>query len=712
MQSFDTEIQSGSALKSIKKDELGRDNYVKNLANRIRSYSGSDSLTIGLIGPWGCGKTSLLNFLAEELEKTGKAIAVERFNPWNFSQQDRLVSTFFATLSSIVARVDKSAEARRASEALDLFALATAPASLIGLGFVSEGAKALSSMSKELAKTFGDVEAVKSEISSALEKSPKRYVIVIDDIDRLTHSEICQVFQLVKSMADFKNVVYVLAFDREIVASALDSITGGHGDGFLEKVVNIALRVPPVTQRQIRQMLLDVLRPYSLRQREYNWSNRRLQNIIEFGAKNMTTVRQIGRFANALVAVENLTVEDIDFTDHIGFTFLAALEPGFHEFLASHPELFVDDIANQLLRPDEKDDAERAIIDRELKSLKSLSREDALSILQAIFPKIKRIFAKGSKHWGDAEWRREFRACANPDTFSRYFTYRVDEGGISYEERESLWSAAQSPEQFAVFLRSVKNQEKLYRTLEYLGDLKAGEIAEGQVRSIFTAIVDVGDELEQLSGISDIFVGPFNEAVKACNFLLRILPEERRLSIALEAFQYPPKSLEMPTAIATRLGSASIDTLTESQARELAAELGKLFHRALEDGRLLSHPKAPYLIYRWVGLSPDEAKSAIRAVVAEDLEFLRFIGLYENIPTEKSFAPVRLDCDALSRVLTLDEIREHLDRLPRESGSENDARIAELIAEVNKARTTKIDESANPNGTPTNPGDNEDAVEG
>ena len=41
-----------------------------------------------------------------------------------------------------------------------------------------------------------------------LEDLDKKILIVIDDIDRLCDEEIREIFQLVKSIADFKNTIY------------------------------------------------------------------------------------------------------------------------------------------------------------------------------------------------------------------------------------------------------------------------------------------------------------------------------------------------------------------------------------------------------------------------------------------------------------------------------------------------------------------------
>ncbi|WP_332913096.1 P-loop NTPase fold protein [Algoriphagus boritolerans] len=75
----------------------------------------------------------------------------------------------------------------------------------------------------------------KSRINNSLEKAGKRVVVVMDDIDRLSISEIEVVFRLIKLVANFNNTVYLLSFDDELVASALDRSYSKGGYDYLEK---------------------------------------------------------------------------------------------------------------------------------------------------------------------------------------------------------------------------------------------------------------------------------------------------------------------------------------------------------------------------------------------------------------------------------------------------------------------------------------------
>jgi predicted KAP-like P-loop ATPase len=694
----DKRLRPGSAATSIQQDVLGRKAFVENLAGAIRTYGGTDSLTIGLYGPWGCGKSSLLNFVIEELKKDKETIAVARFNPWHFSQQDRLFSTFFATVSSLIKRNDDSEDANKIAAWLDSFAAATAPASLFRFGFMSEAAKQLSSAYDKFAAQWGDVELVKSEISEILSKSKKRYVIVIDDIDRLTDEEVRQIFQLVNSMADFQNVVYVLAFDHNMVAEALRQITGGQGHAYLDKVINVPITVPPLTTRQVRRLLIAELDVYAERQRTYDWNNKRLEKIIEVGIKNLSTIRQIERFTNALVVLEGLTKQDVDFTDHIALTMLKALEPSLYDFVGKHPELFVDDVFNQLRRaPHARDELEKAAVETALKTLTSLSHDDAVALLETVFPKTERLYERygKSKEWGKRSWRIQSRACADYKTFSRYFVFRVDEGDSSAEDRDRLWESSDSVERFEQFIETIEDIERLHRTLEYIGDLDSGEVGEERISIIVAGVIDIGDKFSEVPSLADMFFRPFNKAIKSCGALLKTLPHDRCFAITMNALQRPPRSIEMPVTFVYRIGSPKSAIFTPEQAQQLSAVVAELLKAAWDNGKVVDHRRNLFLVTQWLALSGG-AKNIIRESLSDDdAKFVKFLSLYENVRTAESYHPLRFHIKGIVGVYGLEELKARLQRLASDAQQQTEhERIAQILAEVEKGIQIELGEAA------------------
>ena len=83
-----------------------------------------------------------------------------------------------------------------------------------------------SSISKTL-RTFSDLlssnpngiplDDLKSKVSEHLRETNQKIVVVIDDVDRLDPDEIRMMMKLVRSIADFSNIIYILCYDDEIV---------------------------------------------------------------------------------------------------------------------------------------------------------------------------------------------------------------------------------------------------------------------------------------------------------------------------------------------------------------------------------------------------------------------------------------------------------------------------------------------------------------
>ncbi|MBR3140831.1 MAG: hypothetical protein IKF11_08210 [Methanobrevibacter sp.] len=82
---------SDAPITSEDKDQLNRMPFVKRLSKSICNYNQKDCLTIGLMGEWGCGKSSIMNLIFNEIEKEKKDWIYIKFDPWYFSNQDNLM---------------------------------------------------------------------------------------------------------------------------------------------------------------------------------------------------------------------------------------------------------------------------------------------------------------------------------------------------------------------------------------------------------------------------------------------------------------------------------------------------------------------------------------------------------------------------------------------------------------------------------------------
>jgi predicted KAP-like P-loop ATPase len=76
-------------------DLLQRGDVAAALAGNLRYVDAWKGHVVGILGPWGSGKTSLVNLIREQLA-VAPELAVLDFNPWTFSGAEQLVDSFFA----------------------------------------------------------------------------------------------------------------------------------------------------------------------------------------------------------------------------------------------------------------------------------------------------------------------------------------------------------------------------------------------------------------------------------------------------------------------------------------------------------------------------------------------------------------------------------------------------------------------------------------
>ncbi len=92
-------------IESSSQDLLGTKSFADSLFNAILSYKEKDSLSVGMYGSWGTGKKSIVNMTLEcianatkDYAKSEKPIIIN-FNPWNFSDQNQLITQYFEQLA-------------------------------------------------------------------------------------------------------------------------------------------------------------------------------------------------------------------------------------------------------------------------------------------------------------------------------------------------------------------------------------------------------------------------------------------------------------------------------------------------------------------------------------------------------------------------------------------------------------------------------------
>lgn len=329
-------IKVDRPIKCKNDDLFNRQHIANTLTKTIKNYKESDSISIGIIGDWGSGKTSFINMVLEDFEGDKNFIIIN-FNPWNISTRKQLISDFFTKLSAEIRRTDSSKLYKKLSGDLKTLSYAFKPLKFIpGLdAFASITSEAIGNISDALQKTAEmtekNLDVTKEEINNKIKNIGKKIIIVIDDLDRLADTDIQEIFQLVRSIADFKNTMYILAYDNEIVTKALDKIQKDKGDRYIEKIVQVPIVLPKLNKHTLEDIFLKKIDNIGLKYPKLD--DGRLARHAQNLAQCFHNLRDVNRYINILSFEINAIEEDLFLYDFAVITLIKIFEPTIYDYI-------------------------------------------------------------------------------------------------------------------------------------------------------------------------------------------------------------------------------------------------------------------------------------------------------------------------------------------------------------------------------------------
>jgi len=629
-------LSTNQPLIEPQQDRLGHSRFAKHLADSIYQMNFPGGFVIAVYGPWGFGKSTLLNFLTYYLQQKpeDEQPIIVHFNPWLLSSDGDITKRFINQLQISLSQLKAVPEGFRARIANLVKAVSEIP-----IPYAQTG--------KALVKLFDpqqkDTSELKEELEDKLADTHPRIVITIDDIDQLAAEDIKQLFHIIAAIPNFNNVVYFLVFDREVIIEKLGDAQGLTGELYLQKFVQVPFELPLPDRILLRRLLFEKLNavfvdtPKQLFKQSY-WGNVYYQGIDYF----ITNPRDIARLTNILTVTYPAVKGEVNPVDFIAIETLRVFHPMTYDIIRKNPRFFAGHSAEGVLIP--TIDELKSFHNSWLAQLPARDKEPVKRLLMHLFPKLEAVWHNtyyNAKR--ESTWRKQLRICSL-EVFPNYFCLVLTQGEFSDTQTRAILALAQDVKAFGENLIELGSQKRPDGTtqvlvfLEQLEDYTEKEISANCIPSIVQAFFDVGDRLlypeDEPYGMFDF--GNDMRIERIVSQLLRRLDEQARFDTLKEAMSKGNALsviVHQVVTLSQEQGQYEADwfdppeewLLRGEHFEELKAIALKRVRDAAQQSSLLKAPKLPEILSCWQTWAGEEAKQWIQEIIDNDEALVNFL---------------------------------------------------------------------------------------
>lgn len=233
---------------SISKKEDDRFGYYEEaelLVDKLMYHKDSykeNALIIGLEGEWGSGKSSFINMIGQVVNTGRYKLSFVNFSSWNYRDSDQLTVELLSTVAEVV---DGSDVRNAFYQYIKVFE---------GTSF-----QWIANIMSVLGKQSFSTQRHFDEVNNKLKRSDRVVIVAVDDIDRLVKNEVLEVLKLLRNTANFRNIIYIVAFDRAHVENSLKECGIHNPSAYLEKIFNVPFLLPIKDKDARNKLYKDIL---------------------------------------------------------------------------------------------------------------------------------------------------------------------------------------------------------------------------------------------------------------------------------------------------------------------------------------------------------------------------------------------------------------------------------------------------------------------
>lgn len=711
-------------------DVLNRAPFARHLASVLLNLPIDKGFVVGIYGKWGEGKSSVLgmtkSFLAEREDY--KDIVVRDFNPWRLVDEERIIRGFMDTITDAIECSLGSRKEKATEGFWKILSYVRIPIKAISLFFKpADSVDAVLDQLEKVSKSADTLklEELRSRLIPVLDKSSKRVIVFIDDIDRLDKDETHTLFRLIKACADLPKIVFVLAFDDEVVAASLDErFEDGRaeaGRAFLEKIIQLPLRIPAASPSDVESLCMDAIKSaivsidIDIKQADRDRFGRAFKSSI---ADRLTTARTSKRYANTVqFAVLTLSGE-VNLIDLMLLESMRMFYPELYSVIRNNQQMFSGKKSQSHGMTSEEDKV-KSLVDMVLDGYEDPQKTALIELAKAVFPRLSQSY--GNLYFGSEsteQWDIDKRACS-PQYCERYFNYAIPKRDIADSSISEFYEVARSGDlqEASIYLSKMMSDGKAKRLIEKIKSQV--KIIDADTASMLAVALSVNAHLIPNPPALFPFAEPFGStAILVSHLLERIENRDKRLTVAKEVVSFAAPIWFANEClrwfrVTDEEEKESSNALSEEEYGVVEKLYAERIESYIEEGNSLvslDEDDLKGVLFTWAHASGKEAVQAYLLSLFEGNEnklgeFL--VCMADYAWGSVSPHPYRHDyeystLDSIDYVIDLDKLatlvlekygaEEGIDDLSRDTQKNDDQKFAEQFMRLYKKQIEKVDD--------------------
>lgn len=454
-------VLEDTPIKSEKEDKLGR-NLVVDKVLKFIEHDYAECARICISGKWGEGKTSVLNIVEDQLDKTiYEYINVE---PWFYNDIDSAQKSILRLLGNKISENFPFPDVNKSMEKYIAVLAGGVLEHFTGIRFPYDNQTP---------------ESIKKDISDYIAETGKKYILVFDDLDRLEDKDFKLIIKTIMSLSTIKGLIIIMLMDIEEASKKYE-----YGN-YLGKIITITVPLPKIEPLKYAEILgKEIKKIFSkedsdkFEESDYQYGFLRLLNF--------NTLRNIKRFIIMFDVFYNKLKGEVNVIDLYAVVYLYLFYLEIYNDMYANKEMYIK-VKNKPYKPDEK------YFNNLLEPYDKDRKKDLFKVLSKIASKFKYKIGGEEVSYKDLDdaINRSF-SIVNETSFYKYFIFKPSDNDISdvlIKTKLKKWKNEESNDDISDFLKS--NSEKLKILLEKLNMIYANEIPELLLKRIIECLINM-----------------------------------------------------------------------------------------------------------------------------------------------------------------------------------------------------------------------------